>query len=115
MQIWQPGYDVRDDGDYAVTLNPGNGTPFAIIELSGDGRTALIVQSPEEADRLFKAAVKAKRLLAPAESAPGYRLACGCTDWCNCDRCRAGKAHQPGAGWHCDKHGRTEVAQAVAA
>lgn len=41
---------------------------------------------------------------------PGYRLACGCTDWCNCDRCRAGQVHDTGTGWHCDTHGRTAVA-----
>jgi len=65
MQIWQPGYQVRDDGDYAVTFNPGNDRPFAIIDLSGDRGTALVIQSPEEADRLIRAAVKAKRLLDP--------------------------------------------------
>ena len=65
MQIWYPGWTVRDDGDYGVTFNSGNENPFAIIRLSEDGNTALIVQSPEEADRLIKAAVKAKQLLVP--------------------------------------------------
>lgn len=112
MQIWYPGPEVRDDGDYAVTRNPGKSHPFVIITLSDDGRTALIVQSAEEADRLIKAAVKAKRLLDPPPlERPAYRLACGCTDpWCDCPGCQAGGPHEPGTVWHCDEHGDTTVA-----
>lgn len=66
MQIWYPGYEIRKDGDFAVTHNSNKGgRPFAVINLSEDGVTALVVQSAKEADRLIAAAVEAKRLLDP--------------------------------------------------
>lgn len=54
-------------------------------------------------------ALRAEMTAEPATD-PVYRLDCGCTDWCTCDRCRAGKIHDTGSGWHCDNHGRTTVA-----
>jgi hypothetical protein len=76
MQIWYPGPEVRDDGDYAVRPNPGsNGRPFAVITLSEDGQTALVVQSAQEARRLIKAACEALRLLdPPAPADDAWRL-----------------------------------------
>ncbi|HTJ37084.1 MAG TPA: hypothetical protein VL738_27980 [Dactylosporangium sp.] len=52
---------------------------------------------------------------APESGRPVYCLACGCTDWCNCDRCQAGHVHNADAVWHCDLHGRTSVAGTVLA
>jgi hypothetical protein len=68
MQIWTPEPDVGD-GEFAVRLNPGEASrnPFAVIDLSEDGGTALVMQSAEECDRLIRAAEAAKQLLTAGE------------------------------------------------
>ena len=63
MQIWTPTQQPRQDGEFAVHLNPGNGEPFAVIALSRDGQSALTMESAADCDRLVRAAVQAKSLL----------------------------------------------------
>ena len=71
MQIWAPRPESRDDGEFAVHLNPGQGEPFVVIELSEDRQTALIIQSIGECDRLLAAVTRAKSLLNTAPPAQG--------------------------------------------
>ena len=69
MQVWTPSTRPRNDGVFAVDLNPGDGKPFAIISLSEDGTTALVIQSVYDADRLIRAAAEAKDQLIEATGA----------------------------------------------
>ena len=68
MQIWTPEPTV-DDGEFAVRPNPGapGHRPFAVIDLSESGATALLMHSPADCDRLIRAAQAAKQLLAAGE------------------------------------------------
>lgn len=73
MQLWIPDPTVRADGEFAVRLNPGqpHRGPFAIIDLSESGTTALVIHSAEECDRLIAAATRAKSLLSTPPPAEG--------------------------------------------
>jgi hypothetical protein len=63
MQVWTPHADTRDDGEFAVHLNPGKTDPFAVIELSEGGATSLVMQTISECDRLMAAVTRARSLL----------------------------------------------------
>jgi hypothetical protein len=72
MQIWTPSAYPRDNGDFDVSLNPGSksGKPFAIINLSEDGASALVMHTAAECDKLIKAAALAKSMLLGETSEP---------------------------------------------
>jgi hypothetical protein len=70
MQVWTPAPSVRGDGEFAVRLSPGDGKPFAVIDLSEDGETALVVKTPAECDRLIRAAMALRSMLLGETSGP---------------------------------------------
>lgn len=55
MQICLPYPHIRDDRDYDVSMNRGNGDPFAVIEM-GDGTDVSFNVSRQDAQRLLNAA-----------------------------------------------------------
>ena len=52
------------EGELRVVLNPGSGEPFAVIFLDEYGGEYIAIDSPADADRLIRAADRAKAMLA---------------------------------------------------
>jgi hypothetical protein len=63
MQVNTPRAWPRDDGDFGVRHNGGNGRPFATVELDEFGNLEIVLQSTGDCDRLIKAVAAAKTLL----------------------------------------------------
>jgi len=64
MQIHVPTARPKQNDEFTVYLNqPGQ---FAVISLSDDGLTRIYLESPEDCDRLIRAACDAKNLLRDA-------------------------------------------------
>ena len=70
MQLEIP--DAREDGDFAVHLNPGSGDPFGHIELTKDGRVRLRWLREDDCDRLIRAAADLKDKLIKSRNAAGF-------------------------------------------
>jgi hypothetical protein len=74
-------HNTRLAGELVTYLNSTGMPRFAVIELTEDSRSYLMVNSPAEADALIKAATKAKALLEGAcpeclVLPPGHTLTC---------------------------------------
>lgn len=86
MRIHTPSPKPRDDGEFEVRVNPGDGNygPFAMIALSENSETEICLDDLDDARRLVRAAVKAlRRLEASVKGEPHpYR-----GDACRCDTC----------------------------
>lgn len=78
MQVWTPSAQPKDEGEFEVRLNPGDGKPFAIINLAEYGETALNMQTVADCDRLIKAAALAKSMLLGETSPAIPALAAQC-------------------------------------
>jgi hypothetical protein len=85
---------------------------YSTLEFASSGNETYVhFGTPAQIDKVIAELVALRAEMTAGPEKPfAYRLACGCTDWCNCDRCRAGKVHDAGTGWRCDEHGRTSVA-----
>lgn len=60
MQVKTPHAAPREDGEFTIYGNGGNGDPWAQINLDERGELGILLESPEECDQLVKAATAAK-------------------------------------------------------
>lgn len=97
MQVRTPGAWPRDEGDFAVRGNGGNGDPFATISLDEDGKLQLVMASPEDCDRLIRAAAAAKDMILrqreKAVTPHGPRIAAGRRECLDCGQREDGPLH----------------------
>lgn len=101
MRIHTPTPRPREEGDFGIRVNPGDGDgPFAMIALSEDERTEICLDSLDDADRLVRAAVAAKRMLSAAIARQAHEFTGspvpGFSGWCEtCGMQRRNSVHQP--------------------
>lgn len=93
LQVYGP--QVRQDGDFTVTVNGSSmkkgGAGFAVIDLDELGNVQLTFDTAEDIDRLITAAREAKRMLTAARVPHPFRAAE--PGGYRCDECSVSKGH----------------------